>query len=68
MAALQSIGIGFFMETDVKEDIAAGRLIRVLEDWTPQFSPLRLYYPSRRNPPAAFRLLVDLAQELSRAR
>ena len=67
MAALQSIGIGFFMETDVKEDIAAGRLIRVLEDWTPPFSPLCLYYPSRRNPPAAFRLFVDLARELSRA-
>lgn len=67
MAALQSIGIGFFMETDVKEDIAAGRLIRVLEDWTPPFSPLCLYYPTRRNPPAAFRLFVDLARELSRA-
>ena len=67
MAALQSIGIGFFMEADVKEDIAAGRLIRVLEDWTPPFSPLCLYYPSRRNPPAAFRVFVDLARELSRA-
>ncbi len=66
MAALQSIGVGFFMETDVREDIAAGRLVRVLEDWTPPLSPLCLYYPSRRNPPAAFRLFVDLARELSR--
>jgi len=68
MTALQSVGIGFFMETDVREDIAAGRLVRVLEDWTPPLSPLCLYYPSRRNPPAAFRLLVDLARELSRTR
>lgn len=66
IAALKSIGIGLFMETDVREDIAAGRLIRVLEIWTPPLSPLCLYYPSRRNPPAAFRLFVDLARELSR--
>lgn len=66
MAALQAIGIGFFMETDVKDDIAAGRLVRVLEEWTPSLSPLCLYYPSRRNPPAAFRVFVDLARELSR--
>lgn len=68
MAALQSLGIGFFMETDVSEDIAAGRLVRVLADWTPPLSPLCLYYPNRRNPPAAFRLFVDLARELSRSR
>lgn len=68
MAVLQSVGIGFFMEADVREDIAAGRLVRVLEDWTPPLSPLCLYYPSRRNPPAAFRLFVDLARELARAR
>lgn len=67
MAALQSIGLGFFMEADVCDDISAGRLVRVLEDWTPPLSRLCLYYPSRRNPPAAFRLFVDLARELSRA-
>lgn len=68
VAALQSIGIGFFMETDVREDIGAGRLVRVLEDHTPPLSALCLYYPSRRNPPAAFRLFVDLARELARVR
>lgn len=68
MAALESFGLGFFMESDVGEDIAAGRLVRVLEDWTPTLSPLCLYYPNRRNPPAAFRRFVDLARELSRAR
>ncbi|MBD59776.1 MAG: LysR family transcriptional regulator [Citromicrobium sp.] len=67
LAVLRSIGIGFFMEADVREDIAAGRLVRVLEDWTPPLSPLCLYYPSRRNPPAAFRLFVDLARELARS-
>ncbi|NBB23556.1 LysR family transcriptional regulator [Porphyrobacter sp. SLTP] len=66
IAVLASIGIGHFMESDVREDIAAGKLVRLLEDWTPPLSPLCLYYPSRRNPPAAFRVFVDLARELAR--
>jgi DNA-binding transcriptional LysR family regulator len=51
------------MESDVREDIAAQRLIRVLDDWTPPLAPLSLYYPSRRNPPAAFKAFVDMARE-----
>lgn len=68
MAVLESVGLGYFMEADVRDDIAEGRLVRVLEDWTPTLSPLCLYYPSRRNPPASFRLFVDLARELARTR
>ncbi len=67
IAVLASIGIGYFMESDVREDIAAGTLVRLLADWTPPLAPLCLYYPSRRNPPAAFRVFVDLARELARA-
>lgn len=66
MAVLEGVGIGFFMESDVQDDIAAGRLIRVLEPWTPPVSPLCLYYASRRNQPAAFKVFVDVARELSR--
>jgi len=65
MAVLEHLGIGFFMESDVREDIAAGRLVRVLEDWTPPLTPLCMYYPSRKNPPAAFRAFVDLAREFT---
>lgn len=67
MAVLESVGIGFFMESDVREDIEAGRLMRVLDAWTPPLSPLCLYYPSRRNPPASFKVFVDLARELARS-
>jgi DNA-binding transcriptional LysR family regulator len=67
IAVLDSVGIGFFMESDVREDVEAGRLVRILEEWTPALSPLCLYYPSRRNPPAAFKVFVDLARELARA-
>ncbi len=67
IAALESVGIGFFMESDVYEDIEAGRLVRVLAEWTPPISPLCLYYPSRRDPPAAFKVFVDLAREVARS-
>ncbi|MEO7170231.1 MAG: LysR substrate-binding domain-containing protein [Sphingomonas sp.] len=63
MAVLDSVGIGFFMESDVREEIANGRLVRVLEDWTPPLAPLALYYPSRRNPSAAFEAFISLARE-----
>lgn len=67
IAALDGLGIGFFMESDVRDDIATGRLIRLLEDWTPALAPLCLYYPSRKNPPAAFSAFVDLARAFSGA-
>lgn len=65
IAVLDNVGLGFFMESDVREDIAAGRLIRTLEDWTPPLSPLCLYYPSRKNPSAAFRAFVELARDFA---
>ncbi|MEQ6334899.1 LysR family transcriptional regulator [Sphingobium sp. MK2] len=64
IAVLGDVGIGYFMESDVHADIAAGRLIRVLEDWTPPLAPLCLYYPNRRNPSAAFAAFIALAREL----
>lgn len=67
IAVLDGIGIGFFMEADVRDDIAAGRLERVLQDWTPPTAPLCLYYPGRKNPPAAFRAFVDLARNFGKA-
>lgn len=66
-AALASFGLTLAMESDVRDDIEAGRLVRVLEDWTPTLSPLSLYYPSRRNPTAAFRAFIDFARRRSGA-
>lgn len=63
IAVLADVGIGYFMESDVREDIAQGRLIRVLKDWTPPLDRLCLYYPSRRNPSAAFKALIGMARE-----
>jgi DNA-binding transcriptional LysR family regulator len=64
-AVLEGIGLGFFMEQDVRTEIEAGRLVRVLDDWTPPFGGLCLYYPSRRNPSAALKAFIGLAREMS---
>lgn len=68
LAALESVGIGYFMESDVKDDIGAGRLVRLLEDWTPPQEPLCLYYPNRRNASAAFKAFVNLARDVAAGR
>lgn len=62
-AVLEAIGLGYFMEQDVRQDIEAGRLVRVLDDWTPPFDGLCLYYPGRRNPSAALKAFIALARD-----
>ena len=68
IAVLEHLGLGFFMESDVRADLEAGRLVRVLASWTPPLAPLALYYPGRKNPSAAFRLFVEMARAFTKAR
>jgi len=58
-AALAGLGIAFLGEMDFAKYLADGRLQRVLEDWCPPFAGHHLYYPSRRQPSAAFSLVVE---------
>lgn len=58
-AAVAGFGICFVMEDHVQQQLADGTLVRVLEDWCPPFAGYHLYYPSRRQPSAAFSLLVE---------
>jgi len=58
-AASDGMGLAFALEEQVAERIARGELLRVLEDWCPPFDGFFLYYPSRRQQPAALRALVD---------
>lgn len=67
-AVLDGVGIGFFLEQDVRADIEAKRLTRLLEDWTPTLGDLCLYYPSRRNPSAALKAFVGLARQAGKRR
>lgn len=64
-AAIESIGLGYFMEQDIRTDIDAGRLIRVLDDWTPPFPGLCLYYSGRRNLSAGMKAFLSLAREMA---
>ena len=58
-AALDGVGLAFALEEHVTDRIARGELVRVLEDWCPPFDGFFLYYPSRRQQPAALQALVD---------
>ncbi|HVI91451.1 MAG TPA: LysR family transcriptional regulator [Dongiaceae bacterium] len=58
-AAMAGFGLACLMDDMAQEYLAAGSLVRVLEDWCPPFPGYHLYYPSRRQPSAAFTLLVD---------
>lgn len=59
LAALDGAGLAFVFERRVEEDIRAGRLVRVLEDWCPPFDGFYIYYPSRRQMRPALRAFVD---------
>ncbi|MGR9423868.1 LysR substrate-binding domain-containing protein [Rhizobium leguminosarum] len=64
-AVLESAGVGYLFEQDILSEIKAGRVVRVLEDWTPPYPGLCLYYPGRRNLSAGVRAFLDLAREFS---
>jgi DNA-binding transcriptional LysR family regulator len=58
-AAIDGFGLAFLFEDQVAPDLAAGRLVRLLEDWCDPFPGYHLYYPSRRQQSPAFALLVE---------
>ncbi|MCV4097504.1 LysR family transcriptional regulator [Pseudomonas aeruginosa] len=58
-AALMGMGIAWLPEEEFAPHIENGRLIRVLEDWCAPFPGYYLYYPSRRQPSPAFKLVVE---------
>jgi DNA-binding transcriptional LysR family regulator len=63
-AARAGVGLAYLRESMVASDLAHGRLVRVLEDWTQPFPGICLYYPGRRNLPVGLRALIDLIHEI----
>jgi DNA-binding transcriptional LysR family regulator len=57
-AALDSVGLAYMSEENAAAHLASGRLVRVLEDWCQPFPGFFLYYPSRRQQPAALSALI----------
>ena len=57
-AAIDGVGLAFVSEETAAPHIASGALVRVLEDWCQPFPGFFLYYPSRRQQPAALSALI----------
>jgi DNA-binding transcriptional LysR family regulator len=65
-AALAGEGLAYLSDVTTTEAIEAGQLLPVLEDWSPAYPGLCLYYPSRRNIPARLRAFIDLVRQQPR--
>jgi len=61
-AALDGAGLAYVFEAQVQDLLAQGKLTRVLADWCPAYPGFFLYYPSRRQLPAALRAFVDFVR------
>jgi len=59
LGALGDAGLAYLPEDYVQPYIESGTLVRVLADWCEPFPGYHLYYPSRRQPSAAFTVLVE---------
>jgi DNA-binding transcriptional LysR family regulator len=58
-AAVAGLGIACLPLPHAQRQLADGSLVEVLVGWAPALPPNHLYYPSRRQPTAAFRAFVD---------
>jgi DNA-binding transcriptional LysR family regulator len=59
VATLDGCGIGYLPLDLVQPYLDKGKLVQLLSDWTPPFAGYHLYYPSRRQPTAAFTVLLE---------
>lgn len=58
-AVLSGFGIACVPEDTIQDFVKSGELIQILEDWCPSFPGYYLYYPSRKQHPPAFALMID---------
>jgi DNA-binding transcriptional LysR family regulator len=59
-AAVDGLGITYTLEALADVFLRSGQLVRVLEDWSPCFEGLFLFYPRQRQVPAALRAFIDM--------
>jgi DNA-binding transcriptional LysR family regulator len=59
-AAVDGLGIAYTLEALAEPFLRSGQLVRVLEDWSPAFEGMFLYYPGSRQVPATLRALIDM--------
>lgn len=63
--AEQGLGLTYVAEQMISDQLADGRLVRVLEAYSPTVPGFFLYFPSRAQRSPALRLFVDAAKELA---
>ncbi|MFC5698872.1 LysR substrate-binding domain-containing protein [Pseudomonas sp. GCM10022186] len=61
--ALAGVGAVLLPEAFVKDDLASGRLVNVLEGWVPRMGEVVAIFPSRRGLMPAVRKLIDFLTE-----
>jgi DNA-binding transcriptional LysR family regulator len=59
-AAIDGLGVAYVLEHEAAAPIATGRLVRILENWTPAFPGFFLYYPSRKQVSPVLAALLTL--------
>jgi DNA-binding transcriptional LysR family regulator len=65
-AALDGMGIVQLPEMWIAPLVAEGRLVRLLDDWSPRRTEFSLFYSSRRHLPVKLRALVDFLRKESK--
>ncbi len=63
LAALAGLGLAQLFEWEVADDLAAGRLQRVLDDWLQPFDGWYIYYPAREQMAPKLRVFIDFLRE-----
>lgn len=58
-AAVQGLGIAFWAEHRVRPFVASGKLVALLEDWSPNFPGFFAYYRKQRFLPPSLKVLLD---------
>lgn len=57
------LGIACLPLPHVEKHLASGDVVEILAGWAPVLPPNHLYYPSRRQPSAAFQAFVEIMRE-----
>ncbi len=60
-AARAGLGLAYEIEPIVRADVAAGRLVRVLEPYLPEIPGFHIYFPSRAQVMLKLRAFIDFA-------